>query len=758
MFEDGTAFENEVRRIARLLWPTAEFGGAAIEDGRERDGVFETEEFVHIVECTMSRSKRKAEEDLEKLQKLARKLGSRHRQKFIKGWFVTLEEPTAAQRAVFRNVQGRIVAVSFEQFRSRLVDAKSYLVGRVNYPFGSVRDPETGAARTSLDYVPLDVVGDDGSLHSVEDICTALLNGMRLVLVGDYGAGKSATVREVFLKLSRVFETGRSLFFPLALNLRDHHGQTDPVEALERHARQVGFQRPADLVRGWRAGFGLLLLDGFDEIATAGWAGKTKKLRDLRFRSMELVRAFLRDTPRSVGVLLAGRQHFFDSLKEMGESLNLGKESTLLNVSEFSEEQVKTYLAKEGWTNPIPEWIPSRPLLLGYLAARKLLQQTLEVEAGSGRAVGWNSLLDRICEREAEIEAGIDPGTVRRLLGFLATLARNSADGLGPLSPEQIIAGFASVCGYPPDDRGIVLLQRMPGLGGHSSQDGSRVFIDVDFAEAACGGTIADFMENPYGQNLESETWQSSMSSLGAAVAACRAHASGMKHGQMVAALRRAHDLPKSDTLCADVVQTMLVAGAQYEGPAVFVKEVIIPELLLEEVAQDLNAIQFQDCIIGRLELPPEPTLPRHPRFLRCHFGLVEGRTGERDMPPEVFSECTFDVFENPAQTTNAILGLGLPLATKVLLTVLKKLYAQRGSGRRESALYRGLDARGRESVPEALDLLRRHGFAIKSRQGDQIVWHTSKPSEYRRRAISILAAPNASNDPLLCESRTLAS
>jgi hypothetical protein len=91
------------------LWPAAQYGGSAIEDGRERDGVFESEEFVHLIECTVSKLKQKALEDSEKLQKLARKYGARFPRKFIKGWFVTLNEPTAAQRSVFSKVQGRIV-------------------------------------------------------------------------------------------------------------------------------------------------------------------------------------------------------------------------------------------------------------------------------------------------------------------------------------------------------------------------------------------------------------------------------------------------------------------------------------------------------------------------------------------------------------------------------------------------------------------------------------------------------------------------
>lgn len=102
MYASDRAFEDEVRRIARLLWPTGEYGGALIEDGRERDGIFETEDYVHIVECTTSRSKQKAVEDHSKLDKLGRQLAGRFPQRFVKGWFITLEEPTADQREVFR--------------------------------------------------------------------------------------------------------------------------------------------------------------------------------------------------------------------------------------------------------------------------------------------------------------------------------------------------------------------------------------------------------------------------------------------------------------------------------------------------------------------------------------------------------------------------------------------------------------------------------------------------------------------------------
>src|SRR5262249_42139102 len=159
------------------------------------------------------------------------------------------------------------------------IDGRTYLGLRDNYAFGSVRDPETGRATTTLNYVPLDILDSVAKLHDVHSICGELLEGKHIVLLGDYGAGKSATMREIYLQLAARFRASKSLKFPVLLNLRDHHGQIDPVEALERHARRVGFAPPESLVRAWRAGMVTLLLDGFDEIATAGWAGKTKRLK-----------------------------------------------------------------------------------------------------------------------------------------------------------------------------------------------------------------------------------------------------------------------------------------------------------------------------------------------------------------------------------------------------------------------------------------------------------------------------------------------
>jgi hypothetical protein len=259
-------FEREVRRIAHLLWPSIEQGGAQMIAGRERDGVFESAEEVHIIECTTSRSRDKAIQDTKKLKEAIKFWEEREPTKSAKGWFVTKGEMTAEQATILRDAKARVVGVSFDQFRSKLVNAKEYLDLRGKYPFGSVADPETGNAVTEINYVELNMVDLDGQLFTVEGMSEALLQGKRFILLGDYGAGKSSTMREFFHRLRKRYWENKTVAFPILLNLRDHLGQTDPVEALDRHAHRVGFgyNRGTELVRALRAGYAVLLLDGFD--------------------------------------------------------------------------------------------------------------------------------------------------------------------------------------------------------------------------------------------------------------------------------------------------------------------------------------------------------------------------------------------------------------------------------------------------------------------------------------------------------------
>jgi len=660
MFESDYEFENEVRRIARLMWPSAEYQGAAMVDNRERDGVFETGEYIYLIECTTSRSKSKAEDDCKKLDTLIKQKTAKHPDKFVKGWFITKNEPTADQRNVASKYQKRIIICSFDQFRSKLINGIEYLSCRAKYPFGSVRNPSSGESQYDLKYTPLDIYDINGNSYDIHEFTNRFQNQSRFVLLGDFGAGKSSTARELFITCCKKYIDGKIARFPVMLNLRDHHGQVDPDEALERHARKVGFNDPSSLVRAWRGGFVDLIIDGFDEIASAGWAAKTTTLRNLRYRSMELIRAFITQTPRGTGILITGRSNFFDNVRELKESLGITDESwLLLELKEFNQKQVEDFLKSMEWDmDCVPNWLPTRPLLLAYLVANNLLSKTIESDFASGPAIGWHELLNRISKREADMEYGPDAATIRQMIEHIAYIAKSmSPDGLGPISPDKLAEAFKEICGYTPDDKGYTFIQRLPGLGSSQSEDGSRVFIDKDFAEAAFSGVIFKFINDPYNSTLQSDSWQSTIRTLGADIAAYRCRLDNVIDKKLLAALMEAFRQDKGGSLSASLV----LIAKQYKidsfgNNKIYLREVIIEDLEIDDPSLDFHQVEFQDCIITALEVAPDLPLEYWPIFRNCYIAKMLGRVGSKDIPAEKLINCTIDEFEENAKTTQAIL------------------------------------------------------------------------------------------------------
>lgn len=757
--EENMEFENTIRRIARSLWPSAATQGAQNIDGKERDGVFETEEVTHLVECTVSRKKEKAEADIQKLLDLWKK--KRSYSKPVKCWFVTREEPTADQRMVAdeyrRKNSGFLIDIlSIDQFRAKLIAIAKYIDCRRNYHFGSMQEsPKV----SKFEYVPFDIVTSVSKSVPLSEMIAYLLRGVRIVMTGDYGAGKSTTMRELFLQLSQPKIRDEAYQFPVLLNLRDHYGQTDATEALERHARKIGFESGASLVRAWRAGYALIMLDGFDEIAIPGWQGQPDKLKKLRRDSMQLVREFVKDTPPDRGLIVSGRQNYFDSDDEMRSALGFGasaNQALFVTLQDFNEEQVQQYLARRGWDQNIPKWLPTRPLLLSYLISNDLIGSVLDTDNYVIPAEGWNALLTSICEREAKLEVGVDGETIRHLIERLASKARTKLDGLGPVSAEDIFKTFKEVCGYVPDDKALVLLQRLPGLSLPNDENGGRKFIDVSLVDAARAGDMIQYIRYPFQLNmLEAVDWQAELGEIGMQMIIRKCIEEEIGQSKISLALRESVKRHESSILASDIVRLAQELNIEYlERDEVIIRDVLIHELEFDVDSANYSRLIYQDCIIQKLLLESDVNWNKIPRFKRCLFATIEGRTSEREIPNNVFIDCTFDNFVNTGSTNNEVLSLTMPLSCRVMIVILRKLYLQAGAGRRTSSLYRGMDIEGRRLVSDILDILKRHELVIESKMGPNIVWLPVRKHTARIRGL--LNAPLASNDILMDEARKL--
>lgn len=191
-------------------------------------------------------------------------------------------------------------------------------------------------------------------------------------------------------------------------------------------------------------------------------------------------------------------------------------------------------------------------------------------------------------------------------------------------------------------------------------------------------------------------------------------------------------------------------------------KEVIIEGAIFENYsfsnrAQDIDfsSIIFRNCLIESLDLIDSGQDEFLPKFQRCLFIEIRGRSSKEDLPSKKFdSICTFDRFSDSSKTNSSILSSSLTRGEKIILTILRKLFVQSLSGRAESALFRGLDLNDRQLIPEFIKLLQQHDLITLYNRGDGNVWIPNRKEINRAR--KILATPNGCDDPVMREAKSL--
>jgi hypothetical protein len=765
-FEEDSMFENEVRRIARARWPQAEFDGAAMVNGRERDGIFETDDVIHYIEATRSRREEKAKDDTKKMLGLMVEQQRNNSMKGAIGWFITQDEPTADQRAaVGLHGKKQVKAVSFAQFQQGLVDVQQYFSKRANHFFGSVADPATGQPMPVIPYIPLDLtLVESGNLIDIDTITAGIATGESYTLLGDYGAGKSMTLRQIYFQLRDAYIKGGTPKFPIYLNLREHSGQDDPSEVLERHARRLGFDKPHSLVSAWRAGFAVLVIDGFDEVTTLGVSAGRTKLREARRRSLEAVRALISQTPEIVGFVIAGRDHFFSSPEERRSSLGIRTSTKTIAVGELTQKQIAIYLQQiSGKDIPLPHWLPTRPLLVAYIATRGLVDELGGVLQSIDSTDGWNLLLQKIFERESKISPNLDGVTLRRILERLATFARSTSDGLGPITQQQIRTAYIQTCGSEPDEQANLLLQRLPGLGVYRAEDDSRTFVDIELAEVCRARDITDFVIDPYGL-LQDDGWKSSIAlattfaGQTAITRVCRnlLGVDRFANAKIEAALNAAEKQKEIGALRADLAALAIEMPYSLTTTTIINGEIFENyTLTLPHRTTDLSNLIFRDCLFECIDITSDADTNQLPAFQGCIFIRVLGRTSASDLPDARFDDrCTYEIFADSAETQSSILNSSLTRGEKLVLTILRKIFIQSLGGRAESALYRGLDMNDRQIVNDAIKLLQQYGLIILYNRGDGNVWVPVRKEIARARRI--LGAPASCGDKVIFDARKL--
>lgn len=118
----------------------------------------------------------------------------------------------------------------------------------------------------------------------------------------------------------------------------------------------------------------IYLLDGFDEIGTQSWSSDPRRMQYIRGISVCALKDLLQKVQG--GVLITGREYYFNSDNEMFNSLGLSEEQTVLLEChrEFTEDQLVNYITQnlpflkdKGDLKSLPLWFPKRPLVIQLL-------------------------------------------------------------------------------------------------------------------------------------------------------------------------------------------------------------------------------------------------------------------------------------------------------------------------------------------------------------------------------------------------------
>lgn len=742
-FTDNYEFEAFVRKIAKECWGTTGYNGSVTIGNKERDGVLENENHIYCLEVTTSKNSKHTAESCEKLSSLVRRLRGLHPDKGVTGWYITRFEPTGEQGAILINYKSIINHRTYDAFYASMVDAKDYLIEREKKPFGSIRGPKDGRFDANLKYTPTKILNSSTGdyLHTGTIVRQISKAPLRALIVGEYGAGKSMALRDIFQRLSRQYRQGGDSQFPVYVNLRDHVEQYDPDECLRRHASSVGMKKPENLIKAWRSGLVYLLLDGFDELAPRIATSSRKRAQDLRNSAIGLVRRLIDETPAEGSILLAGRNNYFDTDEELHSAVGVRNTWKLFEIHDLDDDDLARFIADHGWEGGVPDWVPKKPLLISYVKQNGLIEASgAEAEMSvSDPASGWDFLVDKICEREVnQVYVALEPGELRKIYSRLSTFARRRSDRRGPLTFSDCRRAFVEITGVEPEERSVTAILRLPGLSGSLTgveagelERGSRFFVDPDLADCLGAGDVGEAIRFPY--NYQADTHEGivhPLGELGCSVVYNRLGNDGDKELNEALRLFSQKHSDGARNVCADLVNVTFSNSVNISSE-IFLSNIFMDSLKVEgganyssftfdtcafenvniDVIDEQDMPSFQNCQIERI-VTPEVMQAYHQRNIAPHN--------------QIDKEDIIDV------SYETLRSAGAPENYLDLISIIDKVFIQSRKGRQLGAIYRGRSEERRGHINEILNAMIKEGWISMARRGgaDIVVPNMSRAAE----------------------------
>lgn len=352
-------FETKIREIASFRWNCT----AVAEDyaGVKCDCILKLspEEWI-VIEITENNTLQKVREDIAKLQVV--RCACKQDDIFCRAYIVVNGNPTGSMRE--SGQANKIRVLSETEFQNEFFDYSSYVFNRRKKQFGSLISVDGRPEENKYVSVSYNDI-KTGDAYTIDSIINALKKGKRIVLKGDFGLGKSRCIKELFEKLTKESSANP---YTIAINLREHWGAIRAQEILSRHFQDLGLQED-NYIKIFDQLDSIYLLDGFDEIVTQSWTSDTNRMRLIREKSVCAVKDLIQKAKG--GVLIAGREYFFNSDEELLRCLGLSKKDVIILECPpgFSDSELQQFIddniSKDLVGNTkVPEWFPRRPLVI----------------------------------------------------------------------------------------------------------------------------------------------------------------------------------------------------------------------------------------------------------------------------------------------------------------------------------------------------------------------------------------------------------
>lgn len=733
------SFEKKIRDIASYRWncsaTTETIAGVKCDCVLKPD----VDQYI-IIEITEESSLTKVRNDITKLATV--RLSLMQKEIFAKCYFVMKDIPTDSMRAAGEGQ--RVFIRSAEEFQNEYFEYKSYVYIRKQKQFGSLINIETGEPENNTYINVLYLNKRTGQEHGINDIVDLLKKGKKVILKGDFGLGKSRCVKQIFDIMTQ--DTVRNPYV-ISINLRDHWGSKRATEILDRHFADLGLNA-RNFIKTYEKPNIVYLLDGFDEIGTQSWSSDPRRMQYIRRISVCALKDLLQKVQG--GVLITGREYYFNSDNEMFNSLGLSEEQTVLLEChrEFTEDQLLNYIIQnlpslkdKGDLKSLPLWFPKRPLVIQLLL--KYAGDIFSVNYALDDMCGfWHAFLSKICEREANIYPTLNPEIIKNVLLYLSNFTRSSTSNTGPISQTDLSNAFEFASGFSPSDESSIMLQRLPSLGRISADSPDRQFLDGFILNGLRAENIIQLSKS-WDTSILATEWKYPLDTTGLQILSEYISKDGKRLDTFITMARKA-STAANKVLASDIVSALCLLDVDYlDFKDICIRDGYFSYLSFE--GKEIKRLTLLDCGIERINLTNSKFLDQV-QIKDCIISTVYGVSSLKSIPDE-FVNCSIENYETLA-TTTLIRRANLSISQKLLVEMLRKIFFQPGAGRKEAALLRGMGATANKQLSEKiLGKLMDEGLVTRHRGDEGYIY---KPVRSKTgRITQIIADLTLSKDPL---------